>query len=73
MIAGISFFVIVFGLGAALAVASIMLPSKWDGAKVLKICRDGTPILELADGSIRARRSVVVSYEVKDWKIVCSN
>jgi hypothetical protein len=40
------------------------IPSKWNGATVLRICRDGTPIVQLADGSVWARRSGVLAYRV---------
>jgi hypothetical protein len=43
-------------------------PSKWDGAVLLKVCRDGTAILRLQDGSVRTRWSGRL---VEDWQTVC--
>ena len=39
--------------------------------QVLRICRDGTPILRLTDGSIWARRSGLRAYRVENEQTVC--
>jgi hypothetical protein len=52
-------------LGIAFGALIWWLPSKWDGATVLRICRDGTPIVQLANGSIWARRSGILAYRVE--------
>jgi hypothetical protein len=46
-------------------------PSKWDGATLLKICRDGTPIVRLRDGTVWARRTQYFGYPVEDLNSVC--
>jgi hypothetical protein len=53
----ISINVLIIAASVLMVVLALMLPSKWDKAIALKICRDGTPILRLQDGSIWARRN----------------
>jgi hypothetical protein len=60
--------VIAFGMAVG---ALIAWPGKWDKAVALKICRDGTPILRLQDGSIWARRNGFTAYRVEDWQNIC--
>ena len=52
-------------------VAVLNLPDKWDKAVALKICRDGTPIVRLEDGSVWARRSGIRAYRVENEDKVC--
>ena len=59
---------------AVVILASILMlasPNKWDHATVLRICRDGTPILQLEDGTVWARRNALTRYRVKDPAMVC--
>lgn len=56
---------------AVLLFSLLSAPSKWDGATAIKICRDGTPILRLTDGSVWARRSAVLAYRVEDQEKIC--
>jgi hypothetical protein len=66
--------VFIFVVSIAVLVVSIWViatPSKWDKSVALRICRDGTPILRLSDGSIWARQSSVRAYRVEDEKSVC--
>jgi hypothetical protein len=69
-------------LGPSLAVATgavfmlsllvlFAMPDRWEQATAIKICRDGTPILRLADGSIWARRSGFHAYRVEDAQTIC--
>jgi hypothetical protein len=61
----IVFFLSVFALGVVSAVLILtMLSNQWEPATVLRICGDGTPIIQRADGSVWARRSAIVSYRV---------
>ena len=55
----------------AVMVAILWAPSRWDQAVLVKVCRDGTPILRLADGSFVARRTGFVSYRVEELERVC--
>ena len=57
-------------LGLSIA-AVIALPDKWDKAVALKICRDGTPIVRLPDGTVWARRSGIRAYRVENEDKVC--
>jgi hypothetical protein len=66
----IIWFVGMAALGLSVA-AVIALPDKWDKAVALKICRDGTPILRLQDGSIWARRNGFTAYRVENEDKVC--
>ena len=63
--------VLIFVSGILAALIAAMPDSKWDKAVVLRICRDGTPILRLANGELWARRSGFVSYRVEDMQTVC--
>jgi hypothetical protein len=55
----------------ALGFAIAWTPSRWDNAVAVRICRDGTPILRLADGSLWARRSSALAYRVEDQDRIC--
>jgi hypothetical protein len=57
-------------LVVAAGVAIVLWPSQWDRADVVKICRDGTPILHV-DGQYWARRSSFVRYRVVNPETVC--
>jgi hypothetical protein len=50
---------------AAILTMILMIPTKWDNATVLRICRDGTPIVQLSDGSVWALRSGLLVYRVE--------
>jgi hypothetical protein len=67
----ISINVLIIAASALMVVLALMLPSKWDKAVALKICRDGTPILRLQDGSIWARRNGFIAYRVENEEMVC--
>jgi hypothetical protein len=67
----ISINVLIISASALMVVLALMLPSKWDKAVALKICRDGTPILRLQDGSIWARRNGFIAYRVENEEMVC--
>jgi hypothetical protein len=49
----------------ASSILLIAWPDKWDNATVLRICRDGTPIVQLPDGTVWARRGGFTRYRVK--------
>jgi hypothetical protein len=55
----------------AVVLAITPMPNRWSGAIALKICRDGTPILRLLDGSMWARRNGFTAYRVEDMQTVC--
>lgn len=61
-------------LGALLFLAAVLVlawwPDKWDRATVVKICRNGTPILRV-DGEYWARRSGFARYRVENPETVC--
>jgi hypothetical protein len=61
------------GLGALVFIllSTPAVPSKWDGAIAIRICRDGTPILRLADGSHYARCNGLTAWRVEDPERVC--
>lgn len=61
-------FGVLFGVGIY---AGFAIPGRWDGAVVLKICRDGTPILRDREGEIWARRTGFVAYRVIDPEKIC--
>jgi hypothetical protein len=67
----ISINVLIIAASVLMVVLALMLPSKWDKAIALKICRDGTPILRLQDGSIWARRNGFTAYRVENEEKVC--
>ena len=48
--------------------------SKWTGAIAKKVCRDGSIVVELRDGSLWLRRSSVLAYRVEDnaWQQICT-
>jgi hypothetical protein len=61
----IVFFTSCLVLGMVFGMLVVSIPSKWDQATVLRICRDGTPIVQLADGSVWARRTAFLAYRVE--------
>lgn len=67
----ITWAVLVMIFGASLFAFGMMSGGdRWDKAVVIKICRDGTPILRLPDESVWARRGLR-AYRVEDWQTVC--
>jgi hypothetical protein len=60
---------VVSGLVLGAIIAAI--PSRWSDAVMVKICRDGTPILRRQNGEYWARRSGFTSYRVEDHEHVC--
>lgn len=49
----------------------VKAPGKWDGATVLKICRDGTPILRQTDSTVWARQNSLHAWRVQNEQTVC--
>jgi hypothetical protein len=49
-----------------------VLPDRWTGAVVVKVCRDGSPILRDKDGRHWLRRNGLVAYQVENPETVCA-
>jgi len=62
------FFATVF----AVSMWIIGTPDKWNGAVALKICRDGTPILRRADGTIFPGGACSSCLDVSQLLILCA-
>lgn len=60
-----------FFVGIGMVVISVYVPSKWDNATAIKICRDGTVILRLTDGTTWARINGFRHYRVENVETVC--
>jgi hypothetical protein len=58
------------GVAAVMAIvgAIVMMPDRWSDATVVRICRDGTRIYRLADGTIEVHRDRYHGYRVEDEK-----
>jgi hypothetical protein len=50
-----------------------VLPDRWTGAVVVKVCRDGSPILRNRDGRYWLRRNGLVAYQVENPETVCAS